>query len=100
MTIIINPLGMDDVIVKGILISQLFFSAFFPFFFFFFFFVRCLVCNRMYALTYVRTLKMPNTGSHTVVWTNENTAHIDRPECIAAALPYPSKATRFYRKGQ
>ena len=24
------------------------------------------------------TLKIPNTGSHTIVWTRENTAHTDR----------------------
>ena len=31
-----------------------------------------------HVLASVRTLKIPNTGSHTVVWTQENTTHIDR----------------------
>ena len=34
----------------------------------------------------VLTLKIPNTGSHTTVWTHGNTAHADRTECIAATV--------------
>ena len=41
--------------------------------------------------TPVRTLKTTNTGSHTVVWTHENTAHTDRNglycSCSCCALP-------------
>ena len=31
-----------------------------------------------HASTIARTLKIQNTGSHNVLWTQENTAHIDR----------------------
>ena len=31
-----------------------------------------------HASTHVDTLKIPNTGSHTIVWTQESTAHTDR----------------------
>ena len=31
-----------------------------------------------YALPLVHTFKILNTGSHTIVWTQENTAHTDR----------------------
>ena len=37
-----------------------------------------------HASTSVRTLKIPNTGSHTIVWTQENTAH--RQEWVAPLL--------------
>ena len=30
------------------------------------------------APTFVRTLKISNNGSHTIVWTQENTTHTDR----------------------
>ena len=46
----------------------------------------------------VRTLKIPNTGSHTVVWTHKNTTHTDRNEYsadLAAAVPYPGMFTRI-----
>ena len=46
-----------------------------------------------FASTSGRALKIPNIGSHTVVWTQENTAHTDRNGYIssaafAAAVPY------------
>ena len=31
-----------------------------------------------HVLASVRTLQIPNTGSHTTVWTHESTAHTDR----------------------
>ena len=34
------------------------------------------VCNRM--LQHPRTLKIASTGSHTIVWTHDNTTHTDR----------------------
>ena len=42
--------------------------------------------------TSVRTVKIPNTGSHTIVWTRENTAHTGRNgykrcSCGCCALP-------------
>ena len=49
------------------------------------------VCNHMqsHASTSVLTLKIPNTGSHTVIWTHDNTAHSNRnmyvTECIVCA---------------
>ena len=36
------------------------------------------LCAKSRALTSVRTLKIPSTDSHTIVWTCENTAHTDR----------------------
>ena len=36
------------------------------------------VCNCIHPPTSVRTLKIPDTGSHTIVWTQDNTAHTDR----------------------
>ena len=39
------------------------------------------------ASTSVRTLTIPNTGSHIIVWTHENTTHTDRMGiCIYIAL--------------
>ena len=35
-------------------------------------------CVQSHASTSVCTLKIPNTGSHTIVWTHGNTAHTDR----------------------
>ena len=35
-------------------------------------------CVQSRASTSVCTLKIPNTGSHTVVWTHENTTHAGR----------------------
>ena len=42
--------------------------------------VRCPYspCVWSHASTSVRTLTIPNTGSHTIVWTHENTTHIGR----------------------
>ena len=33
---------------------------------------------QLHASTSVHTLKIPNTASHTIVWTHKNTAHTDR----------------------
>ena len=33
---------------------------------------------KSHASISMRTLKIPNTGSHTIVWTHENTTHTDR----------------------
>ena len=64
------------------------------------------------ASTSVRTLKIQNTGSHTSVWSHENTAFTDRNGLIlrsligmgcaafAATVPYPGQTTRISRKGQ
>ena len=41
--------------------------------------LHALVCNRMHHHQSVRTiLKIPNTGSHTIVWTHGNAAHTTR----------------------
>ena len=42
--------------------------------------LQCLYnpCVQLRASTCVCTLKIPNTGSQTTVWTHENTAHTDR----------------------
>ena len=55
-----------------------------------------------YASTSVRTLKIPITGSHTIVCTRENTAVMVRmgSAALAAAVPYPGKATRISGKEQ
>ena len=37
--------------------------------------VRAAPRVQSYASTSGRTLKIPNTGSHTIVWTQENTLH-------------------------
>ena len=37
-----------------------------------------LVRNRRMNINFVRALKIPNTGSHTIVWTHENTEHTGR----------------------
>ena len=44
----------------------------------------------------VGTFKIPNTGSHTIVCTHENAAHTVGmgSGALAAAEPYPVKATR------
>ena len=58
------------------------------------------------AATSVRTLKMANTGSHTIVWTQEEAAHSDTltgvsSVALATVVPYPgntehgSRASRF-----
>ena len=39
-------------------------------------FSRYPVC-KLHASTSVRMLKIPHSGSHTIVWIHENTAHID-----------------------
>ena len=63
---------------------------FFPFFFSFLFFprvnfqcrlsygVRTASCVQSHASASVRTLKIPNTVSRTIVWTQDNTTHTDR----------------------
>ena len=33
------------------------------------------VCNRIHASMYVRMLKIPNAGSHTIIWILRNTVH-------------------------
>ena len=42
--------------------------------------LRCSCSPRVQSLasTSVCTVKIPSTGSHTIVWTHKNTAHIDR----------------------
>ena len=48
---------------------------------------------QLHASTSVRTLKIPSAGSHTIVWTGENTAHTDRSGYSAARatdVPYPN----------
>ena len=59
-------------------------------------------CAISHASTSVRTLKIPNTGSHTIVWTQENTTHAVRTgsAALTTAVPYPGKATRVSCKGQ
>ena len=53
-----------------------------------------------HALTSVRTLKIPNAGSIT----HRHTAHTDSSKtgsvALAAAVPYPGKATRIAHRGQ
>ena len=43
-------------------------------------FLRCSYRPRAQSHTseYVRALKITNTGSHTIIWTHENTVHTDR----------------------
>ena len=56
--------------------------------------VSVLLCVQSNVSTSVRTLKTSNTGSHTIVWTQENTAHTARNGCaaLAAAVTWiPSK---------
>ena len=59
--------------------------------------VQLPVCMQSHASTSVRTLAIPNAGSHTIVWTQENTAHTDLlgmgSAALAAAVPYQGKAT-------
>ena len=42
--------------------------------------LRCPYSTRVksHASTAVRTFKIPNTGSHTIVWTQENNIHTDK----------------------
>ena len=60
------------------------------------------VCNRMHRSTSVRTLKIPNTVSHIIVWTHEilHTLVGLGSAALAAAVPYPAKATRISHYGQ
>ena len=55
-----------------------------------------------HAATSACALKIPNTGSHTIVWTHENTAHTDRNgwrcSCGCCSLTR-SKAARISRMG-
>ena len=90
-----------------------FFLSFFSFFFSFLFFIQSTSSRDSHTVSVqppcviawsksVRTLKIPNPGSHTLVWTHENTLHTDSNgwRCsLAAAVPYPGKATRISRKG-
>ena len=56
-----------------------------------------------HASAFVRTVKITNTGSHTIVWTHENTTAHKKillytliemgSAALAAAVPYPGKAT-------
>ena len=45
------------------------------------------------------TLKVPNAGSHAILWTQENISHTDTvigmdSAALAASVPYPGVATR------
>ena len=64
-------------------------GVFFSFFFFFSFsqgqlsvqtLLRCSCRPRVqsHASTSARTIKIPNTGNHTILWTHKNTAHTSR----------------------
>jgi len=55
-----------------------------------------------HASVSVPTLKIPSTGSHTIVWTHE-ILHIlvgIGSAALAAAVTYPGKATRISRMEQ
>ena len=53
------------------------------------------------ASTSVHALKIPNTGSHTIVWTQENIAQTGiGSTAFAAAVPYWGKATCVFCKRQ
>ena len=52
------------------------------------------ICNCMHNIC-VNIKKIPNTGSHTIVWTRRNTAHT-----LWAVVPYPGKVTWIFCKGQ
>ena len=55
-----------------------------------------------HALTSARTFKIPSTSSHSTVWTYENTAQTEGmgSAALAAAVPFPGKATRIPEEGQ
>ena len=52
-----------------------------------------------HASTSVRTLNIPNTGSHTIVWTQENTVTGMGSAALVAAVPYPGKVIQISHKG-
>jgi len=56
------------------------------------------------ASTSVRTFKIPNIGSHTIVWKHEKTLMHTLIGmggiALVATVSYPGKATRISRKGQ
>ena len=57
----------------------------------------------LHALTAVRTLKIPNTGSHIPLLVYTNILHTLTgmgSAALAAVVPYPGKAIRISRKGQ
>ena len=54
-------------------------------------------CVQSLASTSERTLKIPNTGSHTIVWTHESTAHADRNAYSIALLWCLLCLTRVWR---
>ena len=69
--------------------------------------LRCPYSFRVRAILHssasVRTLIIPNTDSHNIVRTYENTARADRngySAALPAAVPYLGKATRISCKGQ
>ena len=56
-----------------------------------------------HASTAVRTLKIPNTGSHIPVFGYAKILHTlvgMGSAALAAAVLYPAKVTRIFRKGQ
>ena len=58
-------------------------------------------CVQSRGSTSVCTLKIPHTGSHTIVWTHENTALVatvplpGRATRISSTVPFPGRATRI-----
>ena len=66
--------------------------------------LRCPSSPRLHshASTQVSTLKIPNTGSHANVCTSEFLQALTGmgSASLAAAVRYPDKATRSFRKGQ
>ena len=59
-------------------------------------------CVQSHASTSVHTLKIPNTGSHTIVWTQEtrHTLAGVGSTALAAAVPYPGKVPQNSHEGQ
>ena len=59
-------------------------------------------CVQSHASTSVRTLKIPNTGSHTIVWTHKQLhTLIGMGSCaLGAAVPYTGKPTWISCKRQ
>ena len=65
--------------------------------------LRCLYnpSVQWHASTSLRTLKIPNKGSHTIVWTHEITAHTlvgMGSAALAAAVRYPEISRKEQRK--
>ena len=53
----------------------------------------------------ISALKIQNTGSHTIIWTHENTAYTHTligigSAALAAAVPSPGKATQSFPQGR